>query len=70
MRCDCCDRALSDMESTAKFADGRYVNMCKKCQGFLPPETKVIQRYDLEKTLQDDEEYVDEFNFGEEDGDE
>lgn len=47
MRCECCDEPLSNLETTAKFADGRYVNMCKECQGYLPKGTKIVLRRDL-----------------------
>lgn len=76
MRCECCDNPLSDVDATAKFVDKdgsttRFVNMCKKCRGFLPPDVKIRTRHDLETTTSDDP-YVDDsiYNFGEYDGDE
>lgn len=50
MRCECCDKELNDSEATAKFAGpgpARYVGMCKKCRGFLHPDTKYTIRRDL-----------------------
>lgn len=50
MRCECCDRILSDSEATSKFAgSGLFTNMCKTCQGFMPKELKVVTRSDLEE---------------------
>jgi hypothetical protein len=59
MRCDCCDKILSDKEATARFVDDdgtatRYVNMCTRCQGFLPSETRIITRPDLDNTVEED----------------
>lgn len=55
MRCECCNNILSDKEATARFFDEnkeappRYVGMCKACQGFLPPEIKILTRSDFQE---------------------
>ena len=50
MRCECCDRILSDSEATSKFAgSGEYTNMCGGCQGHLPKEVRIVTRVDLEE---------------------
>lgn len=46
MHCDCCDKLLDPEEQSAKFVekDGtktRFVNMCRKCRSFLPPDIKI-----------------------------
>ena len=70
MRCECCDRELSDSEATARFLDmdgtksDRYVGMCTKCRGFLPPEVKYTVRRDLESN-KEDHELNDPFDLGE-----
>jgi len=74
MRCECCDKLLSDVEATARFhnedkdAPIRYVGMCKKCMTFLPESSKILLRSDLENEHYDEEEYIDyeEFNDEEE----
>jgi formate dehydrogenase maturation protein FdhE len=61
MRCSCCDNPLSDKEATAKFvnedpkAPVRYVEMCKKCQSYLPDSVRILNRNDLEDELQDND---------------
>lgn len=71
MRCECCDAELSDSEATAKFleTDGskpsRYVGMCSKCRGFLPPNVRYVVRHDLKSTDKKNEaELYDPFDLG------
>jgi hypothetical protein len=70
MRCECCDRVLSDLEATAKFVDEdggaptRFVNMCTKCQSFLPKEVRIITREDLDNEVFDDDQFDQEWNYG------
>jgi hypothetical protein len=46
MRCQCCDRALNDYESTLKSAvTGKYLDTCNKCLKDLG--IKTIGRSDL-----------------------
>lgn len=51
MRCNSCNTNLSDYESTRKYMDGTYVDLCNKCwissQMFLD-NLPVIEREDLE----------------------
>lgn len=76
MRCDCCDKILTDKEATAKFFDedpkapARYVMMCTTCQRFLPTSVRIITRNDLPEEDHDDEWKQEEFNFGESNDDE
>jgi hypothetical protein len=68
VRCECCDKLLKDSEATARFVTApsepvRYVGMCATCQGFLPPEVKILtssyehdDNDDFEKEYFDDEE--------------
>jgi hypothetical protein len=66
VRCECCNKMLSDKEATARFApvneeekkNPRYVMMCTECQGFLPPSVKILTRADLK----DGREEFDGFN--------
>jgi hypothetical protein len=58
MRCECCDRILSDEEATSKFVEsGTYTNMCTGCLGFLPKEIKVATRQ--EKPEEKDVDFYD-----------
>lgn len=71
MRCECCDKQLSDLEATAKFVNenaggpNRYTNMCNGCLKFLPPEVRIITRNDLPEELIEDEE-IEEGDFDDE----
>lgn len=48
MRCYCCDRALSDFESTRKSATtGEFLDMCNKCYGTIKDDLLSEERYDL-----------------------
>lgn len=47
MRCDCCDRILSDYEACLKHAiTGEYLNTCNKCLRGL--DIPIIAREDLD----------------------
>lgn len=49
MRCQCCNRPLSDYESTLRRADnGEFVDICLKCLEDIPITT--VGRSDLEKS--------------------
>ena len=56
MRCDCCNAALSDYESTLKHGiTGEYMNTCMKClQGLNIP---TVGREDLNPFEVDDDEF-------------
>jgi hypothetical protein len=84
MRCECCNKMLSDKEATARFAPTekgeapRYVNMCTECQGFLPPSVKILTRADLPDSQEGEKQefgdyydkYVDDFFLSQGDNDE
>jgi hypothetical protein len=57
MRCYCCDKRLSDYESTQRHAEtNEFLDMCSKClTGLLIP---IRGRHDLSKT----EEYEDDLD--------
>lgn len=42
MRCECCDKLLSNYESTRKFASGAYIDMCNKCLSTIEDSVSVI----------------------------
>jgi hypothetical protein len=71
MRCECCDRPLSDKEATAKFVPEnkddapRYVGMCRTCQGFLPDGITIVNRHDLDDMLEDNDIVEDSFDYEE-----
>ncbi len=53
MRCICCDKRLSDFESTRKNINtGEYLDMCNKCYATIDKQVLAYERYDL----QDDDE--------------
>ena len=48
MRCYCCDRPLSDFESTRKsVSTGEYLDMCNKCYSTIKDDLLSEERYDL-----------------------
>ena len=64
MRCYCCDRALSDFESTRKSATtGEFLDMCNKCYSTIKDDLLSEERYDLydgdetEETTEEEENY-------------
>lgn len=67
MRCECCNNPLSDVDATAKFEDGRFVGMCRKCRGFLPPDIVVKTRPDLDNTVPVDDDGDSDYFFDEDD---
>jgi len=59
MRCYCCDKILSDFESTRKSVNtGDYLDMCNKCYSTIKDDIHSEERYDLfdgdEDQLEDD----------------
>lgn len=63
MRCQCCDRALNDYESTLKSAaTGEYLDTCIKCLDGLDIETvgrDDLSMYEEIDDLEDTEDNVD-----------
>jgi hypothetical protein len=48
MRCYCCDKNLSDFESTRKsVTTGDYLDMCNKCYSTIKDDLISEERYDL-----------------------
>lgn len=70
MRCDCCDRRLTDYESSLKsVATGEYMNTCMRCLKGLQIEVtgnlelKHKTEPDIEELENDDlDEYYDDFS--------
>ena len=60
MRCVSCDCALTDFESTRKYADSNnYVDLCNRCLSTIPEFPATIERVDLlhdEVELEEDDE--------------
>ena len=57
MRCLSCDRALSDKESTRKFAASKtFVDLCDKCFDTIKDEKgcEVVEQADLTKETEYD----------------
>ena len=42
MRCTCCNKLLSNYESTRKFASGTYIDMCGTCFDTIADDVSVI----------------------------
>lgn len=54
MRCLCCNRNLSDIESTRRHAEtGEFLDICNKCIQDL--DIPYLDRDDLGNTLEDDD---------------
>ena len=61
MRCYCCDKILSDFESTRKSVNtGEYLDMCNKCYATIKDELHAEERYDL---FDGDEEQLEDKSF-------
>ncbi len=69
MRCYCCDKSLSDFESTRKsVTTGDYLDMCNKCYATIKEDLHAEERYDLfdgdEEELEDDNSLSNDLDFG------
>lgn len=69
MRCYCCDKILSDFESTRKSVNtGDYLDMCNKCYSTIKDDIHSEERYDLfdgdEDQLEDDNLLSHDLDFG------
>lgn len=42
MRCFCCNKALSNQESTRKFASGVYTDVCTPCLNTISDDVETI----------------------------
>lgn len=48
MRCQACNKELTDFESTRKSASYEdYLDLCNECYGFIRTDVKAIERTDL-----------------------
>lgn len=48
MRCQACDKLLSDFESTRKSTTYEdYLDLCNECYSYIRDDVKAIERYDL-----------------------
>ena len=52
MRCVACNKNLTDFESTRKYTDGDYVDLCNTCwkNSQMYSEMTVIERDDLDES--------------------
>lgn len=58
MRCQACNRALTDFESTRKSATtGEYLDLCNQCFGEISSEIDALEREDLREQDEAAEEY-------------
>lgn len=58
MRCLCCNRNLSDLESTRRHADtGDFLDICNRCLRDI--DIPYTERSDLTDVLEDDEDVED-----------
>ena len=56
MRCYCCNKALSDYESTRKsVTTGDFLDMCNKCYGSISNDVLAIERTDLRHEDEDED---------------
>ena len=48
MRCVCCNKILSEFESTRKsITTGEYLDMCNRCYGTISKDVLTYEGYDL-----------------------
>ena len=48
MRCQACDRNLSDFESTRKDSKtGEFIDLCNQCEGIINEDLSIDDREDL-----------------------
>ncbi len=58
MRCKACDRALSDFESTRKYANHEeYVDLCNHCFSTIADDIEYSEREDLLEYEDIEDEY-------------
>lgn len=64
MRCRCCDKRLSDFESTRKNINtNEYIDMCNKCYGTINRDVLTYERNDLKDDSDNEETYNDDDLF-------
>ena len=65
MHCSCCDRLLTEYQSTLKNAvTGQYMDLCKVCLEDIKPFVKLIDRKDLITEADLDDEPEDNLDSG------
>lgn len=57
MRCLCCNKNLNDFESTRKYSDGTYVDMCNKC--YTPAAADFQEEDDVAPIMEDNDDHSD-----------
>jgi hypothetical protein len=64
MHCNCCDRLLTEFESTRRNANTfQFIDLCKVCFEDVKPFVPTIDRADLITEADLDEEPEDEYNL-------
>lgn len=53
MRCYCCNKVLSNQESTRKFSSGEYTDMCTPCLNTIQDDVSTEEDKEIEE---DDDE--------------
>ena len=60
MRCQACNCALTDFESTRKsYITKEYIDLCNKCFETIRDDFETIEREDLRDVLQIQQEEID-----------
>ena len=54
MRCISCDEELNDYESTRRYENGEYLDMCNDCYHVISSDVVAVGRIDL-LTVNDEE---------------
>jgi len=63
MRCNCCNKLLSDFEATRRFKETKeFVDMCNECVDTLPKDIRFINRTDLDPVVNEEDYYEQESN--------
>ena len=58
MRCQACNRALTDFEATRKsVTTGEYLDLCNQCFSEISSEVDALEREDLRDQDNPDDEY-------------
>lgn len=55
MRCYCCQKRLSNAESTAKFSSGAYTEMCNQCLSTIQEDVTIAEDGLTEEDVADQE---------------
>lgn len=59
MHCRACEVELNDFETTRKYSDGSYVELCNRCFSYIADEVETIPRVDLMSEADNIESYTD-----------